>query len=318
MIEVDRLTKRYGRHVALDAITFRAEVGEIVGFLGPNGAGKTTTMRILTGFMPPTEGTARVAGHDVIEDSMAVRQCVGYLPETVSLYRDMTVQGYLTFMARLRNVPHPRARVAEVLTIVGMEERTNSLIRKLSKGMRQRVGLAQAIVHNPAVLILDEPTIGLDPHQVQDLRHLVRELGRTRTVMLSTHILAEAEQICDRVIIIDRGQIVAENTPDQLRERLFRGTRLYVRVRATGHDHDLVSLLSRVSGVASVEPAGDGYIISATGDADIRADIAAAIVQTGHALLELRPWATTLEEVFLELTNRLDESVRTVGARPHA
>jgi len=307
MIEVQDLTKRYGRFVALDAITFSAGQGEIVGFLGPNGAGKTTTMRILTGYMPPTEGTARVAGCDVFEDSLEMRRHVGYLPETVRLYRDMTVQGYLKFVAQLRGVNRPRERVAEVLELVGMTGRARSLIRNLSKGMQQRVGLAQAIVHNPEVLILDEPTIGLDPHQVQDLRALIRELGRTHTIMLSTHILSEAEQVCDRVIILDRGRIVAEDTPDRLRESLNRGGRLFLRVGERATPQEVLRVVQAVPGVEAVEAHREGYIVSVRGSVDVRPALAAAVVGHSLELLELRPWATTLEEIFLDLTTRLGQ-----------
>ena len=306
MIEVHNLTKRYGRFVALDRISFRAHQGEIVGFLGPNGAGNTTTMRILSGYMPPTDGAAKVAGLDVFEDSLEVRRRVGYLPETVPLYRDMTTRGYLKFVAELRGTPHPKQRADEALERVGMQDRARSLIRSLSKGMRQRVGLAQAIVHDPQVLILDEPTIGLDPHQVQDLRALIRELGRTRTVLLSTHILSEAEQLCDRIVIIDRGHIVAQDTPDRLRETLFQGGRLFVRV--DGDTPQAVArVLGRVRGVEKVETPRDGeYIVRARAGQDVRAALAETVVEHGWALLELRPWATTLEEIFLELTSRMD------------
>jgi len=318
MIEVTNLTKRYGRVLALDSISFQAQEREIIGFLGPNGAGKTTTMRILTGYMPPSDGTARVAGFDVFEDSLEMRRHVGYLPETVRLYRDMTVRGYLTYMAQLRGVPDHRARINEVLDLVGMADRARSLIRNLSKGMQQRVGLAQAIVHNPEVLILDEPTIGLDPHQVQDLRALIRDLGRTRTVMLSTHILSEAEQVCDRVIIIDRGRIVAENTPDQLRDSLYRGGRLFVRVGERVIAADTLRVLNAVPGVERVEAHYDGYLVQGKGTADIRPALAAAIVGHGMELLELRPWAVTLEEIFLELTTRLDQPIAPRKGGGHA
>src|SRR5512139_945319 len=209
MIQVEGLTKDYGPRRAIDALSFHAEPGEILGFLGPNGAGKTTTMRILTGYMPPTEGTAKVAGFDVFEQSIDVRRHVGYLPETVPLYPDMTVQGYVRYIADLRGVPEAASRVEDVLKTVGMYDRRHSLIRNISKGMRQRVGLAQAMVHDPEVLILDEPTIGLDPQQVADLRAFIRDLGSRHTIMFSTHILSEAEQICDRVAIINEGRIVA-------------------------------------------------------------------------------------------------------------
>ena len=318
MIEVENLTKRYGRFVALDAISFSARQGEIVGFLGPNGAGKTTTMRILTGYMPPTEGTARVAGCDVVEDSLEMRRHVGYLPETVRLYRDMTVQGYLRFVAQLRGVNGARERVAEVLELVGMTERAHSLVRSLSKGMQQRIGLAQAIVHDPEVLILDEPTIGLDPHQVQDLRALVRDLGLSHTVLLSTHILSEAEQICDRVIILDRGRIVAEDTPDRLRENLNRGGRLFLRVGERASPQEVLRVVQAVPGVEEVEALREGYIISVRRSIDVRPALAAAVVGHSMELLELRPWATTLEEIFLDVTTRLGQEPAKRGGRIHA
>jgi ABC-2 type transport system ATP-binding protein len=318
MIEVQNLTKRYGRFVALDSVSFSARQGEIVGFLGPNGAGKTTTMRILTGYMPPSEGTARVAGCDVFEDSLEMRRHVGYLPETVRLYRDMTVQGYLRFVAQLRSVARSRERVAEVLELVGMTDRARSLIRNLSKGMQQRVGLAQAIIHNPEVLILDEPTIGLDPHQVQDLRLSIRELGRTHTVMLSTHILSEAEQICDRVIILDRGRIVAEDTPDQLRENLNRGGRLFLRVGERAAPQEVLRVVQAVPGVEKVEAHREGYMVSVRGSVDVRSALAAAVVGHSLELLELRPWATTLEEIFLDLTTRLGQEPGRRRGRTHA
>ncbi len=316
MIDVSQLTKRYGRFVALDSISFSAQPGEILGFLGPNGAGKTTTMRILTGFMPPTNGHATVAGFDVVEQSLEMRRHVGYLPETVPLYRDMTVRGYLDFMAEIHGVKNRRQRVAEVLELVGMADRARSLVRSLSKGMRQRVGLAQAIVHDPEVLILDEPTIGLDPHQVQDVRALVRELGRTRTVLLSTHILPEAEQVCDRIIIIDRGRIVAIDTPEHLRDHLQRGVQVFLRVGGRADRREIARLVGAVQGVRSVEPHADGFIIQVKPNSEIRPALASAIVSQGLELLELRPWAVTLEEIFLELTTRLDQPApRSGGAR---
>lgn len=317
MIDVKRLTKRYGRFVALDAISFSAEQGEILGFLGPNGAGKTTTMRILTGFMPPTDGEAWVAGHNVFDDSLEMRRHIGYLPETVPLYRDMSVRGYLAFVAKLRDLPEQRQRIDEVLELVGMSDRANSLIRNLSKGMRQRVGLAQAIVHDPPVLILDEPTIGLDPHQVQDMRALIRRLGETRTVLLSTHILSEAEQICDRVIIIDRGHIIAEDSPGGLQARLHQGGRLFVRVGKAVSSEQTVKILRNVAGVSAVTPHADGLAVSVKPHADVRAALAQAVLQAGLELLELRPYALTLEDIFLELTTRLDGAPRQ-GGRPHA
>lgn len=302
MIEVQNLVKRYGNFTALQGISFEARKGEILGFLGPNGAGKTTTMRILTGYMPPTAGTAKIAGYDVFTDSLQVRRHIGYLAETVPLYNDMTVLGYVEFIAELRGVAKRRKKVKEALELVGMEKRARSLIRNISKGMRQRVGLAQALVHDPPVLILDEPTIGLDPHQVAELRPLIKRLGEKHTVMFSTHILAEAEQICDRVVIIDRGQIVAQDTPKKLRERLQVGTRVYVRAFGNGNVGALAKMLERVKGVRKTEVFQDGVIVSGQDETEIRPALAAAVQQNGWSLLELRPLAMTLEDIFLELT----------------
>jgi ABC-2 type transport system ATP-binding protein len=213
MIQVQGLTKDYGRRRAIDDLTFHAKKGEILGFLGPNGAGKTTTMRILSGYMPPTSGVASIAGFDIVEDSLEVRRRVGYLPETVPLYNDMTVWEYLTYMGDLRDVPNLDERVEEILEMVHLEARAEGYVGKLSKGMRQRIGVAQALLHQPEVLILDEPTIGLDPKQIIEVRNIITELGREHTVLLSTHILSEAQQLCDRVLIINQGKIVAEDSP---------------------------------------------------------------------------------------------------------
>jgi ABC-2 type transport system ATP-binding protein len=302
MITVESLTKRYGRFTALRGITFQAESGEILGFLGPNGAGKTTTMRILTGYMPPTSGKASVAGYDVFTDSLEVRKRVGYLPETVPLYPDMTVHGYVKYVAELRGVPQAASRAEDVLRAVGMESRRQSLIRSISKGMRQRVGLAQALVHDPQVLILDEPTIGLDPRQTLEVRDLVRSLGKNHTVMFSTHILSEAEQVCDRVVIIDRGAIVAMDKPEALREQLQQGARLFVRVGKAESVEAARRLLGNVTGVANVTPFNDGFSVEARRGVDIRARLAGAITAAGLELLELRPLAMSLEDIFLELT----------------
>jgi ABC-2 type transport system ATP-binding protein len=302
MIEVEHLTKRYGTFTAVSDISFKAAPGEILGFLGPNGAGKTTTMRILTGFMPPTEGKAKVAGYDVFEQSLDVRRHVGYLPETVPLYPDMTVRGYVKYIADLRQVDDAEKRADEVLQVVGMYERRHSLIRNISKGMRQRTGLAQALVHNPPVLILDEPTIGLDPIQTLEVRELVRDLGKNHTVMFSTHILSEAEQVCDRVIIIDRGQIVAMDAPSALRDRLQQSGRLYVRVAKAPSADAAQKTLSKVTGVSLVELYVDGFAVTANGQIDIRARLAAAVLSAGWELLELRPLAMSLEDIFIELT----------------
>lgn len=301
MIRVNGLTKDYGARRAIDGLTFEAEQGEIIGFLGPNGAGKTTTMRILTAYMPPTEGQAIVAGYDVVEESLEVRRRVGYLPETVPLYPDMTVFDYLKFMADLRHLPDAEDRVDEVVEMVGLEDRINSYIGSLSKGMRQRVGLAQALLHRPQVLILDEPTIGLDPVQVVEVRNLIREIGKERTVLLSTHILSEAQQLCDRVLIINKGKIVAEDTPANLQLRLSGGERVLVRVR--GDAVEAAQILNKVKGAQAIQAFPDGRIeFSFPPGQDIRGEVARALVQHGYDLLEMRPLQMSLEEIFLELT----------------
>jgi ABC-2 type transport system ATP-binding protein len=303
MIEVENLTKKYGAVTAVSGVSFVARPGEITGFLGPNGAGKTTTMRMLTGFLPPTSGVARVAGHDVFKDSMAVRKRVGYLPESVPLYRDMTALGFLKYLAEIRGVKDRHERAEDVLEQVGLSQRADSRIRTLSKGMRQRVGLAQALIHDPEVLILDEPTIGLDPIQVLELRDLVRELRHNHTVLFSTHILSEAEQICDNVVIINRSEIVAQGSPTALRGELERGRRVLVRVDKPAAE--VVSAIETLDTVASAEGNRDGVIVTPTGpDIDPRPDIARVVVEKGWKLIELRPLAVNLEEIFLELTRQ--------------
>lgn len=301
MIRVEGLTKAYGPRIAVDNITFHAEKGEILGFLGPNGAGKTTTMRILSGFMPPTEGKVEVAGFDVVSDSLEVRRRVGYLPETVPLYNDMTVYDYLKYMADLRKMKDAEDRVDEVIEQVGMIDRADSYISNLSKGMRQRVGIAQALVHRPEVLILDEPTIGLDPAQIIEVRNLIRELGHDRTVLLSTHILSEAQQVCNRVMIINNGKIVAEDTPEHLQARVTGSQRFTLKV---GGDEDgLLDLVCRVSGVRTAIKKDDGGIEFETfPEKDVRPDVARAVVNAGYDLLEMHPIGVSLEDIFLKLT----------------
>jgi ABC-2 type transport system ATP-binding protein len=303
MIEVQNLTKRYGNNVAVDQISFEAHPGEIVGLLGPNGAGKTTTMRMLTGFMPPSGGTAKIAGFDVFTDSMEVRQRVGYLPERVPVYPDMTVKGYVTFWAKLRGVRNPRRHVDQVLEQVQLTERRNTLVRNLSKGMRQRLGLAQALVHDPQVVILDEPTIGIDPQQVIEVRESVRQLGEKRTVLFSTHILSEAEQVCDRVLIIHKGRILAQGAPETLRQQLQPGAHLYVEIGGAD-DQSAQNLLRRIRGIAAVQPQGDGYTLRAKPGLDVRSDISQSITNAGYTLLEFRPVAMTLEDIFLDIVGR--------------
>lgn len=301
MIRVEGLTKSYGLRTAVDNITFHAEKGEILGFLGPNGAGKTTTMRILSGYMPPTSGTVEVAGFNVVTQSLEVRKRVGYLPETVPLYNDMSIYDYLKYMADLRKLKDAENRVDEAIEMVGMVERADSYIGNLSKGMRQRVGLAQALLHKPEVLILDEPTIGLDPAQIIEVRNLIRELGKENTVLLSTHILSEAQQVCNRVMIINKGSIIAEDTPEHLQARVTGAQRMMVKV---GGDEDgLSELISGVNGVIRAFRSLDGGVeFETSAGSDVRPEVARAVVTAGYDLLELRPIGVSLEEIFLQLT----------------
>ena len=309
MIRVENLTKDYGSRRAISNLNFEAEQGEVVGFLGPNGAGKTTTMRILTGYMPPTDGTAIVAGYDVVEESLEVRKRVGYVPETVPLYTDMTAIDYLQFMADLRRIPESKDRAYEALQMVGLENRAESYIGSLSKGMRQRVGLAQALIHQPEVLILDEPTIGLDPAQVVEVRNVIKNIGKQRTVLLSTHILSEAQQICDRVLIINKGKIIAEDTPENLQARLTGSERVSLQVR--GEMDELPKLLSKIKGVQNVEAKPDGSVeFQFAPGQDVRPEVARTVIKSGYDLLEMRPVGMSLEEIFLELT-REDKPARS-------
>jgi len=302
MIEAENLGKWYGPRKAIEGLTFSADKGEIVGFLGPNGAGKTTTMRILTAYMPPSEGTARVAGFDVVDQSLEVRKRVGYLPETVPLYPEMTVQEYLDFMASLRHVHDAEAHVDESIERMHLEDRADSFIGNLSKGLRQRVGLAQALLHQPEVLILDEPTIGLDPAQVVEVRELIREIGHDHTVLLSTHVLSEAQQVCNRVLIINKGRIVAEDTPERLQARLAGAERLTIRI--AGQPEGVEALLGKIRGVTQVNLRGKGeYELEFSPGVEARPEIARRLVEDGQDLLEMHVQGMSLEAIFLELTH---------------
>jgi len=312
MIQVEGLTKDYGLRRAIDDLTFTVNQGEIVGFLGPNGAGKTTTMRILSGYLPPSAGKASVAGFDIIEQSLEARRKIGYLPETVPLYPDMTVFDYLKFMADLRHIPEAEDKVDEVLEMVHMEDRSGGYIGNLSKGMRQRIGLAQALIHEPEVLILDEPTIGLDPAQIHEVRNLIREIGKEKTVLLSTHILSEAQAVCNRVLIINKGKIVVEDRPEDLQARLAGGRRIAVRI--AGEVKGLDELVVSIPGVSRVvEVLSNGIDFETTPGQDVRPEVARKIVSSGFDLLELKPLGLSLEEIFLELTkeqeSQLDEEL---------
>ncbi len=301
MIRVKSLCKDFGSRRAVDDLTFSAEKGEILGFLGPNGAGKTTTMRMLTGYMPPTSGTAEIGGFDVLENSLDVRKLVGYLPESVPLYNDMTLMEYLTYMGELHHIPDLDDRVDEVLEKVHLDDRAGGYVGNLSKGMRQRLGLAQAILHRPEVLILDEPTIGLDPAQVIEVRNIIREIGKDHTVMLSTHILTEVEQVCNRVIIINKGCIVAEDTPASLQERRVGARRVQVKIK--GDAKDLLALVSPLPGVTNAEVKGSDEVeISMAAGQDVRPQIASAIVNNKIGLLEMKTSSLSLEDIFMQLT----------------
>jgi ABC-2 type transport system ATP-binding protein len=307
VIEVQHLTKRYGRVTAVDDVSFRVERGEILGFLGPNGAGKTTTMRILTGYMPASEGRATVAGYDVFDSPIEAKRRTGYLPETPPLYPDMTVREYLDFVARIKGVPatERRERVEAVMQRTRVVDMATRHCGKLSKGYRQRVGLAQAILHNPEVLILDEPTAGLDPKQIIETRDLIRGLGGDHTIVLSTHILPEVSQTCQRVVIINKGRVVAVDTPDNLTARLQGAETLYVQVDAPGAD--IPAALTAVPGVTRVAPAdtraeSGAFEVESERGRDVRRELARDIVTRGWGLLELRPMRMSLEEVFLQVT----------------
>ena len=312
MITVKNLTKRYARTVAVDHISFEVQKGQIVGFLGPNGAGKTTTMRILTCFLPPTDGSANVAGFDVLEKPMEVKKRIGYLPETPPLYPEMEVSEYLTFVGRLKGLSGPSlaTRVVEVSERCAIADVRNKLISKLSKGYRQRVGLAQAIIHNPDVLVLDEPTAGLDPKQIIETRELIRGLAGDHTIILSTHILPEVEQTCEQVIIINQGKLVATDSVHNLQNRARGAESVMVEVegRDSALDASLVQQrLEKVPGVSRVllkdtRNNRSSFEIESLKDRSIRGDLARTVVEAGWNLTELRPTAMSLEEIFLQLT----------------
>ena len=321
MIEVQHITKRYGRVTAVDDVSFRVERGEILGFLGPNGAGKTTTMRILTGFMPATEGRATVAGFDVFDKPVEAKRRTGYLPETPPLYPDMTVREYLDFVARIKGVPATarRQRVGAIMERTRVSDMAGRHCGKLSKGYRQRVGLAQALIHNPEVLILDEPTAGLDPKQIIETRELIRNLAGDHTIVLSTHILPEVAQTCHRVIIINKGRVVAVDTPDALTARLKGAETMYVQVDTGGADP--VAALQAIPGVTRVAPsdprgAQGGFEVESTRGTDVRREIARTIVAQGWGLLELRPMRMSLEEIFLQVTT--EEKPEETVSEQHA
>jgi ABC-2 type transport system ATP-binding protein len=309
MIEVSGITKEFGRVTAVDGITFSVAKGEVLGFLGPNGAGKTTTMRILTGFIPATRGTAVVAGHDILSQPLLAKRKIGYLPENPPLYPEMTVFDYLDFVARLKGVggAHRKARIEECLEKCSLTDVRDKLAGKLSKGYRQRVGIAQALVHEPEVLILDEPTAGLDPEQIHSTRALIRSLGGAHTIVLSTHILPEVVMTCDRVVIINKGSVVAQGTTQGLIDRFRREEELSVTVE--GPEPEVLSVLRAQEGVSGAEPVrreGEAvtYRLSVAPGAPsgrVRRELAARVVRAGHGLIGLHQEGMTLEEVYLRV-----------------
>ncbi|MEH2010917.1 ABC transporter ATP-binding protein [Nostoc sp.] len=314
MIEVEHLSKIYGSTPAISDVTFSVEPGEILGLLGPNGAGKTTTMRILAGYLPATNGNARIAGYDVHENSLAVRQRIGYLPETPPLYPEMTVEGFLHFVARIKGVPagDRTNKVIAAIKRCNLEDKRRVIIRKLSKGYRQRVGIAQAIVHDPPAIILDEPTVGLDPRQIIEVRNLIKSLAGTHTIILSTHILPEVSMTCSRVAIINQGKVVATNTPENLMTQLTGGSGYELEIE--GEAALAKQVLQKVAGVSLIESIPTGMlgnqpqanraylrVISQPGK-EPGQDIATTLVRAGFGLHELRRVNATLEDVFLQLT----------------
>ncbi len=308
MIELENVTKNFGDFPAITGISFRVEPGEVLGFLGPNGAGKTTTMKIITGYMPPSSGKVTVAGYDIVSQSLVARRHIGYLPETVPLYTDMTVEEYLGFMGTIRGMTRDRirSRVGDVIDICRLEEYQSSHISKLSKGFRQRVGIAQAILHEPEVLILDEPTIGIDPIQVVETRQLIKNLAGDHTVIVSTHILPEVSTLCQRVIIIHEGEIVAVDAPENLSTRLRGSERIELEIRAPQDEAvRIIESIEDVTGVMTRTPADPGFLsfhVDTLAGSDARAEIASTVVGRGWDLLTIRSIGMTLEEIFLNLT----------------
>lgn len=320
MIEVQNLTKRYGSHCAVQNISFRVEEGEILGFLGPNGAGKSTTMNILTGYLSASEGVVKINGYDVLEQPNEAKANIGYLPEQPPLYLDMTVREYLDFMYDLKKCKLSRQEhIAEICKLVKIENVYQRLIKNLSKGYRQRVGVAQALIGNPPVLILDEPTVGLDPNQIIEIRSLIKSLGKHHTVILSSHILPEVEAVCDRIVIINNGAIVADDTPAALASKYSSDRRLMVRV--AGPEEDVLNLLTRVPGVNEVtslgekEPGVVEYAVDPAAGADIRREMFERLAARKWPLMAERSMEMTLEEIFTALTREHVPQVKKGGKK---
>ena len=321
MIEVQHLTKRYGSHCAVNDISFRVEDGEILGFLGPNGAGKSTTMNILTGYLSATDGTVSINGHDILDEPNEAKANIGYLPEQPPLYLDMTVREYLDFVYDLKKCTIDRARhIAEICKLMKIDHVYGRLIKNLSKGYRQRVGFAQALIGNPPVLILDEPTVGLDPNQIIEMRTLIKNLGKHHTVILSSHILPEVEAVCDRIVIINGGKIVADDTAADLSARYSTDRRLLARI--SGGEKEVSMLLKGVSGIEAFTPLGEKengvfeYMLEPADGADFRRELFSALAKAGYPLLGLKSMEMTLEEIFISLTReQLPETTRKGGTQ---
>ncbi len=310
MIEVKDLSKKYGSFQALDKVSFKVEKGEVVGFLGPNGAGKTTTMRILTGYFPPTSGVVKIGGYNILEDSLAIRKMIGYLPENNPIYLDMDVEDFLKFIASLKNVAKEKKpkHLKKIIEVCGLDEVKRSRIKSLSKGYKQRVGIAQALIGDPEYLIMDEPTIGLDPKQIIEIRELIKNLGKEKTIILSTHILPEVSVTCSRVIIISRGKIVAEDTPDNLENKVSGVAKVLLTIKGPGDS--IKTILTGIDGVINVNilkmHQGDliDIEVESQKNIDVRSKLAQVVVGNNWHLLEMRREVLGLEEIFLKLTTK--------------
>ena len=308
MLEVKNLVKRYGSKYAVNNISFTVERGEIVGFLGPNGAGKSTTMNIVTGYLSSTSGTASIDGHEILEDPIAAKSCIGYLPEHPPLYMDMTVKEYLNFVYDLKKVKLPREKhIQEICDTVKISHVYDRMIRNLSKGYKQRVGVAQALLGNPQLLILDEPTVGLDPNQIIEIRNLIKDLGKNHTIILSSHILSEVQAVCDRVIVINDGKLIADDTPDHLSRAMSSETGLAVRLE--GPVTEVTNAIRELENVDCCNPMGEKekgvfeYMIEPKDEKDIRRDVFALAAEKNWPILSMRSTEMTLEEIFLKLTS---------------
>ena len=318
MIQVENLTKRYGQHIAVDQLNFTVNKGEILGFLGPNGAGKSTTMNIITGYISAASGSVKVDGQDILEEPQAVKQKIGYLPEFPPLYGEMTVKEYLDFVGDIKNISsnQKQATLEKIIDLVKISDVWNRLIKNLSKGYKQRIGLAQALIGNPQILILDEPTVGLDPKQIIEIRNLIKDLGKEHTIILSSHILPEVSAVCERLIIINNGKIVASDTPENLSKSLSTCSKLSLRV--AGPKDQVVKILNKLSGVKEIitqgvkEPNTVDVLIEANKDVDLRRPIFTALSEANYPILMMRSLDLTLEDIFLHV-NTEEEHLEEVS-----